>query len=202
MSRGAWALTPELEAKAEKVFKDMLGEGLVDPLKDHAQTAAASEALKATAFVISAGARYAQAERAHLPAARVHLGGTRFVVLACEDALYKYYVSLHVGGPKPSFLDLWRYFQSMDTKTVRDFVKHESLFVYTLSAGDVLLVPAGFVLAEDVRGSVPVQGYKKSFLLQRDAAGLSRLKSVKAHLAPSSGPAPAASGIIEAMVVL
>ena len=181
----------------EKVFAELLPSELLWLPSQHFEMGKEmTGVLTATAFVIGAGVRHAQAEKGHLPSIRAHLSGTRLVVAASEE----FYVMRHVAS-KPSFAELWRYFLNMDTKDVAEFAKRYSLVYYTLTAGDILLLPAGWVIAEDIRGHGHVKGVKKSFLLKRDKAGVEALKTIQAHLKVSGGSATTAHMIIETMLV-
>ena len=202
-TRGAWALPEDVIKKTTLLFTELLGEELEQPPAAHPHAKQASDTLTPTAFVLAAGARHCQAEKAHLPCARAQLSGSRLVVTTSEDDLYQFYLTRNVGVGKPTFAELWRYLLLMDSKAVQDFCKAGfALLYYTLTEGDVLLLPAGWVTVEDIRGNAAVTGFKQSFLLKRDARGKKTLQNIKTHLdACTPSGTSMASAVIGALLV-
>ena len=69
-------------------------------------------------------------EKSHLPSLRLHLCGQRVVIVASEQALFRWYCAKHVGS-HPSFQDLWVSWLNMDAKGLADFTQTAKVLVAT-----------------------------------------------------------------------
>ena len=187
--RAAWPIQEQLHKHVADFFGRIIDKdacvNVAEGGKDDAWQAVANTYHPVLFALRPGGSPYAQAEKCHLPSARMHMQGTRLVIATSEAAMYKYFAARHIGV-KSTFSDLWKAFLSLDRKALQEYSKDAHLYFYTLSAGDVLITPAAWIIAELVQGQEVCCGLRQSFLLWRDQAGVNALKSVRQQLASDS----------------
>ena len=187
-SRGQVELPSDAVDAATKIFdKVMENMSLVAPAAGVAVDV--KNMFEATIFGISPGTRSCLAEKMHLPALRYQATGTRRILVVDEAGLYKYWRMAHVSAlTEPSFPDLWRFFEKFDRKGLQDFnTKVPScLHHYTLSAGDIVILPAGVAIADEVQGQEVCTGIRWSFCMN-DSGTRKTLQQIIAHFETIGG---------------
>eukprot|EP00971_Amphidinium_carterae_P327567 6458993-Amphidinium_carterae.4 len=148
----------------------------MDSTEVESKEAAAESFLQMSTFALLGQSAWCQAESHHMGAIRWSLYGTRRVVCASEEALYKAYMKMN-PGTVVSFGDLLSYFRNMDEQQAKSFVDDgHVIYNATIEEGSVLYMPPAFVVAELVQSSEMVVGVRKPVVLASHAESLNMIR--------------------------
>ena len=130
-------------------------------------------------YGIEAGYSGASIEKDHLTTLRLSVRGTRSVVLARTTSLSMFFRAKRGIGDSekesPTLRQLQGFFHNMTAEGAKLFTKKDTLFFATVSDGDALFVPAGFLVSEVVTAGADQYGFRRSYLFHTDVGVLQTL---------------------------
>ena len=163
---GRWnkPLSSDLQAKVELLLQKVLGAQHKIVKRETIQVKNVQDLVSPSIFAIKAGLEGINGEVAQLPTVRLGVQGTREVV--CFDPMVVLPVVKAQKSESSSLLKPVEIRKWLRTATRDDFAKlpESSAVVATVSASDMLYLPATWIYWERVTGSVDFVGLKTSWL--------------------------------------
>ncbi|MCP4244211.1 MAG: hypothetical protein GY772_27000 [bacterium] len=136
---------------------------VVDPLAAVTMptSSALEEGMAAAMFMAAAGTEAAYVEKYGLPALRLTVSGTRFVVQVPVSATWEYFSRAGVttgGGDRPFEADalskLHGGLLQLSREALVDIARRCPVYAATLGPGDLSYTPAGYLTVESVHGKL------------------------------------------------
>ena len=145
---------------ADDFLRERLVDGATAPLQSHEavlgvhspECKALLANLRGSIYGIDVGYNKVSGEAAGMSALRVTTEGTRLVIIAKGQHLHGFMRRKGVAGPFPTDR-IASFMRSMSAALLKEFTKECCLWSTTLTAGDLLYLPYGCVVAERVGGT-------------------------------------------------
>ena len=124
-------------------------------------------------FAIAAKEEHCSEEIGHMPTARMHSGTRQVVMAALEDVRKQMPQEMRENQLSTA----WNFFRNIPQATAKLMVDSGAVIWHgTIMPGDVLIVPAGYIVAEKTAESHCI-GVKKVHLHKRDLATFERIEA-------------------------
>ena len=104
-----------------------------------------------------------------MAAFRLGMTGTRSVVMTRTVGLSKFFRSKVSAAEVHHWKKVCAFFHQLKGEDLKDFAKDNELYFATVSKGDLLFVPAGFVVSELVNKDADFLGIRAGALFSEDA---------------------------------
>ena len=152
-------LDSEVQVEVNKFIEGLVGACVVDEARVSKTVASI---LQPAAFGIEKDYSAAASEKEYLAAFRLTVRGTRSVVMTHGVGLSKFFRTRSSATQAQPWRKLCHFFHTMKDDEVKAYIKDHKTFFATIAAGDLLYIPAGFVVSEVVGSTSDIAGYCRS----------------------------------------
>ena len=159
-----------LEFEVQKIVNVYISKLIGAAQVDHTSMSPEIQALlQPSAYGVEKNYAVASSEREHLAAFRLGMTGTRSVVMTRTVGLSKFFRSKVSAAEVHPWKKVCAFFHQLKGEDLKDFAKDNELYFATVSKGDLLFVPAGFVVSELVNKDADFLGIRAGALFSEDA---------------------------------